>query len=532
MFKLAGLVVPSLALLAAVRALPPVILEVISDEDNADNFNVLHHLAGDSPYFNSPGVGLTVDVPDGCSVTRATYLFRHTDIFANDFEYENQLAPFLYKLGNFTDRAAFAEGNSPLAFLANWTSPISDPENQIEEVTDSGKRDAQKLGGVIAQRHQALLANSTGEFKFWVSDADRDLDTAHAFVQGFDGKLDNATLVIVEEGEEQGANSLTPHESCPNWDTAVGTPPMKNFLQTYAPAVAARLDGLAAPNFNWTSDDVFAAQSLCGYDTVIRGTESPFCGLFTESEWLAWEYANDLMYHRSMGYGSAIAPTLGIPWLTASARLLTGQANSTSSNSSADTQSLFISFTHREEPPFIVTALGVLNETNATMPEDAINYERAWRTSFILPFLANIALERLDCNATALGANSTSTAFVRALVNAAPLPLPGCSSGPGGSCELQSFSDYIGERAKLFGDFVDVCGIANETNATSTLGIYEGDFPANGAAVETESVTINGTIDTNATNTSVDGTGAAVKLPARAAAGTILAVTLAMAFML
>ena len=163
--------VSSLALAVAVRALPPVILEVISDEDQADNFNVLHHLAGDSPYFNSPGVGLTVDVPDGCSVSRATYLMRHTDIYANDFEYENQLAPFLYKLGNFTDRAKFADGSSPLAFLATWTSPITDPEDQIEKVTPSGKQDALKLGGVIAKRHQKLLTNTTGDFKFWVSDA-------------------------------------------------------------------------------------------------------------------------------------------------------------------------------------------------------------------------------------------------------------------------------------------------------------------------------------------------------------------------
>lgn len=333
----------SFALLAV--ALPPVILEVINDEDNADSFDPLHHLAGDSPYFNSPGVGLTVDVPDGCTRTRATYLFRHTDIYANDFEYENEIAPFLYKLGNFTDRAKFRD-DAALAFLADWTSPIPDPEAQIEEVTDTGKRDAQKMGAVIADRHHDLLAGAD-DFRIWVSDADRDLDTAHAFVQGMNGTLSRVTLEIVEEGEEQAANSLTPHSSCPAFDTSVGTPPMKAFVQTYAPQVAARLNGLAAPSFNWTADDVFAAQALCGYDTVIRGTESGFCNLFDENEWLAWEYANDLMYHRSFGYGNPIAPVLGMPWLSASARLLTGEA-SNSTNSSASSQSLFISFTHRE----------------------------------------------------------------------------------------------------------------------------------------------------------------------------------------
>lgn len=39
------------------------------------------------------------------------------------------------------------------------------------------------------------------------------------------------------------------------------------------------------------------------------------------------------------------------------------------------------------------------------------------------------------------------------------------------------------------------------TNATNTLGIYEGNLPAGGAAVETETVQITGTIDTNDTTT-------------------------------
>jgi hypothetical protein len=46
--------------------------------------HALADLSGTSPYFNSPGVGLTAGVPPGCSVTAATYLVRHADIYAND----------------------------------------------------------------------------------------------------------------------------------------------------------------------------------------------------------------------------------------------------------------------------------------------------------------------------------------------------------------------------------------------------------------------------------------------------------------
>jgi acid phosphatase len=71
-----------------------------------------------------------------------------------------------------------------------------------------------------------------------------------------------------------------------------------------------------------------------------------------------------------------------------------------------------------------VTALGLFNTSNASMPVDKINYERAWKTSDILPFLANIALERLECNAKATG-NSTNGTYIRTLVNSATIPLPG-----------------------------------------------------------------------------------------------------------
>ena len=48
------------------------------------SFNVLEHLAGISPYFDSPGVHLDPSPPEGCHVSEATYLVRHSNIYAND----------------------------------------------------------------------------------------------------------------------------------------------------------------------------------------------------------------------------------------------------------------------------------------------------------------------------------------------------------------------------------------------------------------------------------------------------------------
>jgi acid phosphatase len=174
-----------------------------------------------------------------------------------------------------------------------------------------------------------------------------------------------------------------------------------------------------------------------------------------------------------------------MPWVNASAALLTAP--------SPTAQKLYISFTHREEPPLALTTLGLFNnsaytpslDVNTTMPASSINFARAWRTSDILPFLGHVALERLECpglqapnsgNSTAgnstSGEETSATSFVRALVNGAPIPFPACQDGPGASCALGEFVGYIQERAQRYGDFDAACGV-NATNATNVLGIYQ-----------------------------------------------------------
>ena len=50
-------------------------------------FDVLQHLAGIAPYFDSPGVQLDPNPPAGCVVTKAAYMIRHSNIYANDVRF-------------------------------------------------------------------------------------------------------------------------------------------------------------------------------------------------------------------------------------------------------------------------------------------------------------------------------------------------------------------------------------------------------------------------------------------------------------
>jgi hypothetical protein len=105
-----------------------------------------------------------------------------------------------------------------------------------------------------------------------------------------------------------------------------------------------------APNFNFTSDDIVGMQQLCGYETVIRGS-SPFCSLelFSQDEWLQFEYMNDIHYFYNSGYGNQISGVLGLPWLNATAAALADEGD----------EDLYVSFTHRELPPAVIVAMGL-----------------------------------------------------------------------------------------------------------------------------------------------------------------------------
>ncbi|KAH9940793.1 phosphoglycerate mutase-like protein [Epithele typhae] len=444
-------------------------------------FNVLEHMAGIAPYFDSPGVQLDPSPPDGCTVDKATYLVRHSNIYANDFDYETYLSPFLSKLANYTNRDVFTQ-TPDLAFLANYTSPITNETEQIEKVTPSGLDAAAAFAGVIKELYPNLLnisLSESGAFRVWAASASRDVDTANSFI----GALgNNASLVTVNEGENDSADSLTPHSSCPVFDSAMGSVQSGAWVQKYTAPLITRFNN-AAPEFNFTLTDIVGMQQLCGYDNVIRN-QTDFCNIFTAEEWLDFEYANDLMYFYSIGFGNMIAPQLGMPWVRSALNILS--ANDTSTFN----QTLYVSFSHREEPPLIMTALKLFNnsayypalDVNSTMPTDRINYDRAWKTSQILPFLGHVGIERLQCANTTVnstqsddGAETISDvgSFVRVLVNGAPIPIPDCQDGPGQACALGKFSDYIQGRVALYGDFIGACGINDTvTNRTDTLSIY------------------------------------------------------------
>ncbi|CZT20213.1 related to PHO11-secreted acid phosphatase [Ramularia collo-cygni] len=430
------------------------------------SFNPLEHLAGITPYFE-PADPPKKDpsTPQGCSVERAAYLVRHAAINANDFDYESYLEPFTDKLKNTTvDWSKIPE----LSFLATWTPPVL---KEQERVTRTGKLEATQLGVQLSYRYPHLNLPK----RVWTSTAERTVVSAEALIRGFEEEEDNEIkLVQIYEGKESAADSLTPYKACPAYSSSFGSDQSSEWVKKYTAPILARFRSLA-PAFNWTSDDVTGMFEWCGYDTVVRG-KSPFCSLslFSPDEWLQFEYSEDIRYHYNTGYGNQVSGPLGYPWLNATAALLASEDE--------DDQDIYVSFTHRELPPVVLVAMGIFNNSaltganavNATMPLDQVNHHRQWISSYILPFLTNIAVEKMNCSESYGYQNSTDPTFYRVLVNQSPQVLPGCSDGPAESCSAEHFNKFVETRGEMFGNFAEACGV-DYGNSTDVVSFYMND---------------------------------------------------------
>ena len=342
--------------------------------NTTNSFDILYHQGANSQYhvsgFPEP---LGISPPRGCNVTRAAYVVRHCPITPSSFDSSSAIEPFLQKLGN---ASVDWESTDDLAFLATYTRlPLS---VGLSMPTERGLDEARQLGASFAQR-LARSDDGMGQVRnpteIWASSANRTVESARAFAEGFTGGRNATVLQSIYEGEEDGADSLTPYESCNAYSGSSGSEQStvggreqrfflnsiadrarpahsQTFREQYTAPIAARFNAqMAAVNgtltngtaFDFTQSDIFGMQLLCGYEYNVRGS-SPFCSteLFSTAEWTQFEYAQDLMYfYNSVGYGApdGLAGSIGMPWVNASVDLLFADESE---------QDAYFSFVHRE----------------------------------------------------------------------------------------------------------------------------------------------------------------------------------------
>jgi hypothetical protein len=207
-------------------------------------------------------------------------------------------------------------------------------------------------------------------------------------------------------------NSGAPYETCLNSNVAVkgsiGSAVAAKFAVNAFNATIARLQSQAS-GVNFTATDAIAMLQLCSYETHALGY-SAFCNLFSEEDFLNYEYFFDLSFYYNNGPGSPVAAAQGKGYLDEYIGRFTGKypsANSALNETFDNTstffpldQSIYADATHE------VVVLDVLTAFNLTALFDGppLNpsgnrRQNTFVASKIVPFATHFTTQVLECKA-------------------------------------------------------------------------------------------------------------------------------------
>ncbi|GKT50151.1 repressible alkaline phosphatase [Colletotrichum spaethianum] len=279
---------------------------------------------------------------------------------------------------------------------------------------------------------------------------------------------------------------------CPAFEDTEGGDAVTQWKSVYIPPIQARLQALIEGNLTLTADDVNQIPYLCGYESQILGRLSPWCDIFSDEEFLQYEYFQDLRYYYGVGLGTDLPQKMMTPYLNALVGILEKGPSVTGKRedgSSFDLPKLIMSFLNDGQLNELAAASGVFDDQqplSSTEKDD----DRLFVSSRFTTMRGTIAFERLNCvvagNATSPQAirrsrcNSTqplppvqgshNATYVRIRLNDAVYPLPSCKNGPGSSCLLKDYKEYVATKQESQGNWIQNCNVTTPGAPTEVKG--------------------------------------------------------------
>ncbi|OLN94145.1 Repressible acid phosphatase [Colletotrichum chlorophyti] len=457
----------------------------------------LEHVGANGPWFAGPNVhGISADIPDNCYVDQAAYVSRHGSRYPDPGAYNGWVSmQERFQAGNYT-----ASGS--LSFLPRWRTALTNPLSQISNLSPTGYKEAHDLGYTLRTRYPDLYTEGD-DFIVWANNYSRVLQTAKMFVRGFLGT--NATLFgdvisVTSRGFAAGiGDSLAPSDMCPTFKDTEGGDYVEEWNNVYIPPIQARLQALINGNLTLTQNDISQIPYLCGFESQITGRLSPWCDIFTDEEFLQYEYFQDLRYFYGVGPGTDVPKTMMTPYLNALMGLF-GQGPTVTGKredgSIFTLPKLIVSFLNDGQLNQLVAASGAFDEQPALSSTEKDD-NRLFVSSRYTTMRGTIAFERLNCAVSgnsSLGnsthssyissspvkrCNSTASppsqgshnaTYVRIRLNDAVYPVPSCKNGPGSSCLLEDYKEFVAAKLEAQGNWITNCNVTTPGAPTKVKG--------------------------------------------------------------
>jgi hypothetical protein len=300
-----------------------------------------------------------------------------------------------------------------VAFLANWTYKLG-----AELLTPFGRSQNFELGVSYRQLYGNLLNNMTAAKQipvFRTQSQDRMVKTANNFAAGFFGVpeyLDQVNIEILVETPGLN-NSGAPYEVCNNSNVAsrgsIGSTVSNAFAATAFNATLARLNSQVS-GINFTATDAIAMLQLCSYETQALGY-SAFCALFTQEDFINYEYYYDLSFYYNNGPGSPVAAAQGAGYLEEFVARFTGKfpvGGSSALNATFDmnntyfplNQSIYADATHEVVVLDVLTAFNLTALFNGPPLNPAFNTKQnTFVASKLVSFATHFTVQVMECPA-------------------------------------------------------------------------------------------------------------------------------------
>ncbi|KAJ9477254.1 putative Constitutive acid phosphatase (putative) [Pseudozyma hubeiensis] len=410
--------------------LPPV-----SPRSSSDGFVLEHHLGNLSPYFDAPVPShLSLGVPSGCHVSQVSLIHRHGSRGPISQEI-GTIRNLSYYLNNHTSLLTSPRSPPPrkLAFLSQNGGGWSSDNLHQDDLTAVGRRELFDHG--VQMKLDYPHHNTT---LFLAGQQDRVVESAQWFAAGYLGKDANSTGTLDVISESIGVKSyITPMETCKNWTYSSGGKPVEQWGNVYLPPIARQLNKEVEkvwPGLSFTEDDVHGMLWACAYELASKGNvgKSNWCGVFEKEQFEQFEYELDLLMRGAFGYGlpNGSGQVMGSLFVSNLTQRLTQPEMFKEPN--GDQRTLFFDFAHDTTIDLILTTLGLA--ADKTYPvEGPINPKRNWRTSYQVPFAAQMEWRKLSCD-------GGRKEMIQLHLNKAPFDLGNvCKTDRFGGCVLDEF---------------------------------------------------------------------------------------------
>jgi 3-phytase len=482
-----------------------------------------------SPYHPADGFGIDDNgIPSGCAVSQVHVLHRHGQRFPTTyFNDGGNIQRFAAKIRNASINGKL-RATGPLSFLNTYQNRLG-----ASTLTAVGAQTLFSSGSTFWTKYGRLLYNEPSGSVRWnnslnvfpngtarpkpllrTTSQQRIYESARWWATGFfdnsDGGSSNTSynLLIIPEGGTEN-NTLAASDSCPNSQNSIigniGDTAQAVFCNNYLQLALRRLSTYLDRRFNLTITDVYAMQSICPYEVAYLGS-SDFCSLFTEQEWIDFDYSLSIQFYGDSSFGNPTGRAQGIGYVQELLARLQNQyisKSNTSVNASLDNnpttfplgQPFYLDMSHDDYIVATLTALG-LNYFKGPPTGLPYNIPHApdppehFRVSQIAPFGGRLITEVLICSAggptvdpskgSTIYSNPNITngvKFIRMQLNEKTLPLYtlGCPFRSDGLCSLK---DFLSAQVKSTAEaqYAAVCFGKYVVNGSITSQVSNGNL--------------------------------------------------------